>query len=57
MVEGSVELVYSVRPERISAVGTVEGNPNCALVDGAVVGQVRKIEPLHWAPAACIKDL
>ena len=57
MVEYPVQLVDRVRPEGIAHLRAIECDPDRALVDCAVVGDVGEVEAIHDSPPVRIEDL
>lgn len=57
MIEGDVQLVDRVRPERVTHLGPVEGHPYRARVDSAVVSDVGEREALDGTPPLGVEDL
>ncbi len=57
VVQGAVELVDGVRPERVAHLGPVEGDPHAAQVPGPVVGDVGEPETRDLLPRRGVEDL
>ena len=58
VLEGAQQLVDRVRAERVEHVGPVEGDPDGAVLAGAVVGQVGQVlEAGHHVPGLGVEDL
>ncbi len=57
MVESGEQLVDGVRTEGVADVGPVEGDAHGALVDGAVVGDVREGELGHGLPLGGVEQV
>jgi hypothetical protein len=57
MIEGAVELVDRLGPERVAHLGPVERDAHGALVDGSVIGDIAKAESVDLAPLRCVEQL
>ena len=57
MVQGGDQLVDGLRAEGVAHLGPVEGDPDDAGVDRAVVGQVVEVEALDRLPGGAVEDL
>jgi hypothetical protein len=57
VVEGAVQLVDGVGPERVADLRTVEGDAHRPLIDGAVVRDVGEVEPVHGRPRVGVEEL
>jgi hypothetical protein len=57
VVERGDQLVDGLRPEGVAHLGTVEGDPDDARVDGTVIGEVGEVEALHGPPRGAVEDL
>ena len=49
-------LQQRIRTERVADLGAVERDAHRSLVDGAVVGDVRELEPWHLGPSGGVED-
>jgi len=57
VVERTVELVDRLGPERVAHFGTVERDPDRALVDRSMVGDVLELEAVHYLPTTGVEQL
>ena len=58
MLEHPQQLVDGVRPERVEHVGSVEGDPDRAVLHRPVVGEVGQVlEAGHGVPGGGVEDL
>jgi hypothetical protein len=57
VVEGPVELVHRARPERVAHLRPVERDPDRALVDRPVIGDVLEVETFDDLPRVRVEQL